>query len=98
MATVNLSSMRAKVVLEREGGVFRPSYGQKETGTGDLHLTYRTARNRRVAVLQLLSADRQWPNLYDPKLVDLSANRLRFVGAERVGEAWHIQEWICEVL
>ncbi|HEX2548068.1 MAG TPA: hypothetical protein VHL79_24500 [Ramlibacter sp.] len=49
-------------------------------------------------MLQLIAADRQWPNLYDPKLVDLSANRLRFVGAERVGNAWHVQEWICELV
>jgi hypothetical protein len=90
--------MRVKVVLEREAGVFKPSYGPKEAGTGDLHLAYRTARNRRVPVLKLIGADRAWPNLYDPKLVDLSANRMRFVGAERVGEAWHMQEWICEVL
>jgi hypothetical protein len=90
--------MHVKVVLERERGIFRASYGPRDAGTGDLHLTYRTARNRRVPVLQLLCADRQWPNLYDPKLVDLSANRLRFVGHERAGEAWVVQEWICEVL
>lgn len=90
--------MQVRVVLEREAGVFKAAYGPKASGTGDLHLTYRTTRNRRVAVLQLLGADRQWPSLYDPKLVDLSANRLRFVGHERVGEGWHLQEWVCEVL
>jgi hypothetical protein len=89
--------MRAKVMLEREAGVFRPSHDRKNTGTGDLHLTYRTARDRRVAVLQLLGCDQQWPNLYEPRLVDLSANRLRFVGAERIGQAWYVQEWICEL-
>lgn len=90
--------MRVKVVLEREMGEFKPSYGPKDCGTGDLHLTYRTNRNRRVAVLQLIAADRKWPNLYDPRLVDLSANRMRFVGSERVGNAWVVQEWVCEVL
>jgi len=90
--------MQAKVVLERERGVFRAKYGPVDAGTGDLHLTYRTSGNRRVAVLQLIGCDRAWPNLYEPRLVDLSANRMRFVGAERVGEAWHIQEWICDVL
>jgi hypothetical protein len=49
-------------------------------------------------VLQLLGADKQWPSLYDPKLVDLSANRMRFVGAERQGNAWHVQEWVCELV
>lgn len=90
--------MRARVILERERGEFIASYGPRESGTGQLHLTYRTSRNRRVAVLQLLSANCKWPNLYDPKLVDLSANRMRFVGAERCGNAWHVQEWICELL
>jgi hypothetical protein len=90
--------MRVRVILERERGEYRPSFGNKEEGSGDLHLTYRSSRNRRVAVLKLIAADRKWPNLYDPKLVDLSANRMRFVGAERVGNAWHVQEWICEVL
>jgi hypothetical protein len=90
--------MRVKVVLEREKGEFRPACGPKDAGTGDLHLTYRSARNRRVAVLQLIAADRQWPNLYEPRLVDLSARRMRFVGSERVGKAWVVQEWVCEVL
>lgn len=90
--------MRVRVVLERQKGEFIAAYGPQDAGTGDLHLTYRTSRNRRVAVLQLLSADRRWPNLYDPKLVDLSANHMRFVGAERSGNAWHVQEWVCELL
>lgn len=86
------------MVLERVNGEFVPSYGPKAAGTGDLHLTYRNSRNRRVAVLQLIAADKKWSNLYDLKLVDLSANRLRFVGAERTGSAWHVQEWISELL
>lgn len=90
--------MRVRVLLERVSGEFVPSYGPREGATGDLHLTYRTSRNRRVAVLQLIAADKKWPNLYDPKLVDLSANRMRFVGAERTGNAWHVQEWVCELL
>jgi hypothetical protein len=90
--------MRVKVVLEREAGVFRPASERGNTASGDLHLTYRTVRDRRVAVLQLLGAERQWPNLYDPRLVDLSAGRMRFVGWEKAGEAWVVQEWVCEVL
>lgn len=78
-------SMRARVVLEREKGEYRPAMGSKVAGTGDLHLTYRTARNRRVAVLQLIGADRHWPNLYEPRLVDLSARRMRF--------GWHRKGW-----
>lgn len=90
--------MRVRVILERNRGESVVAYGPREAGTGNLHLTYRTSRNRRVAVLQLLSADRKWPNLYDPKLVDLSANRMRFVGAERSGNAWWVQEWTCDLL
>jgi hypothetical protein len=86
------------VLLEREAGIFKGMCGPRDWGTGDLYLTYRTVRNRRVGVLQLLSADRTWPNLYDPKLVALSADRLRFVGNERNGDAWVVQEWICEVV
>jgi hypothetical protein len=90
--------MRVKVVLEREAGAFIQVLGPKSAATGDLYLTYRAVLNRRIAVLQLLGADRQWPNLYDPKLVDLSADRMRFVGHERAGNAWVVQEWICDLV
>ena len=90
--------MQVKVILERERGEYRASYGPKDTGRGDLHLTYRTANNRRVAVLQLLGADRKWPNLYEPRLLDLAADRMRFIGFERVDKAWYMQEWICAML
>lgn len=82
----------------RERGACRGAYGPRDRGTGDLHLTYRTTNNRRVAVLQLLGADRRWPNLYDPRLVDLTANRLRFIGYEPADKAWYMQEWICELV
>ena len=90
--------MQVRVRLERQAGRFLPSHDRRNQAVGDLCLAYRTAGNRRVAVLKLLSADRQWPNLYDPKLVDLNAGKLRFVGAERVEGAWHVQEWVCELL
>jgi hypothetical protein len=90
--------MRARVVLERDRGQFRVSHERDASCTGDLHLTYRSSRNRRVPVLQLIGAARQWPSLYDPKLVDLSADRMRFVGYERVDNGWHLQEWICDLL
>lgn len=48
------------MILERDRGEFRPSYGPKDAGKGDLHLTYRTTNNRKVAVLQLLGADKGW--------------------------------------
>jgi hypothetical protein len=88
--------MRVKVRLEREGGVFCPAYAGTCTG-GDLHLTYRTSGNRRVAVLQLLGADRRFPNLFDPKLVELSGSTLRFIGYEPVESAWVMQEWVCDL-
>lgn len=90
--------MKVRVTLERERGEFRPASWPKDAGTGDLYLTYRTTQNRRVAVLQLIGADRRWPNLYEPRIVSLAAERMRFLGFERVDKAWHMQEWICEVL
>jgi hypothetical protein len=90
--------MQVRVTLERERGEFRPASIRQERGTGDLHLTYRTSLNRRVAVLQLLGADKVWPSLYEPRLVDLAADRMRFIGYEKDDRAWHMQEWICEVL
>jgi hypothetical protein len=88
--------MRVKVTLERERGEFRPSYGGRKCTAGDLHLTYRTNQNRKVAVLQLLGAEPSFPSLYNPKLVDLSGRVLRFIGYEHVESAWVMQEWICE--
>jgi hypothetical protein len=89
--------MRVTVTLQREGGQFRPSYSSGQVCTGDLHLTYRTSQNSRVTVLQLLGAARRFPNLYDPKLVDLSGTTLRFIGYEPVEGAWVMQEWHCEL-
>jgi hypothetical protein len=90
--------MRVKVRLRREGGAFRPPYGQGNTATGDLNLTHRTADGRRVPLLQLLGADRQWPNLYEPKLVSLGAGQFSFLGFERNDRAWVMQQWDCELL
>jgi hypothetical protein len=89
--------MRARVMLRREGGAHRQPYGLGHTATGDLYLTYRTVQNRRVAVMQLLGSDLgNWPNLYEPRLLALSTNRMKFVGFERFEErAWVLQEWDC---
>lgn len=89
--------MRVKVRLERERGMYQAAYAAK-SAAGDLHLTYRTSANRRVSVLQLLGAERQFPSLYDPKLIELSGSTLRFVGYEQVESAWVLQEWICDVV
>lgn len=90
--------MRVTVHLRREGGAHRPPYGQGGKATGDLHLTHLTSDGRRVPALQLLGADRQLPRLFDPRLVELSAEKLRFLGFERVEAAWVMQEWDCEIL
>lgn len=90
--------MKVRVRLRREGGAFRPPYGQGHSATGDLYLTHRTTDGRRVPLLQLLGADRQWPNLYEPKLVALSAQEIQFLGFERSGAAWVMQQWDCELL
>lgn len=89
--------MRVKVRLERQRGMYQPAYAGM-SAAGDLYLTYRTSGNRRVPVLQLLGAERQFPNLYDPKLIELSGTTLRFLGYEHVESAWVLQEWICDVL
>jgi hypothetical protein len=90
--------MKVKVRLRREGGAYRPPYGHGHTATGDLHLTHRTADGRRIPLLQLLGAERQWPNLFEPKLVSLGARQFCFLGFERSGDAWVLQQWDCELL
>ena len=87
-------------MLRREGGAHRQPYGQGHTATGDLHLTHRTIENRRIALLQLLSADRaRWPNLNEPRMLELSAKTIKFLGFERhEGRAWVLQQWDCELL
>lgn len=90
--------MRVRVRLRREAGAARAAYGLGHSCTGDLFLTYRTAGSRRVAVLQLLGADRAWPNLMEPRVVALGGQQLVFVGYERHDKAWVLQEWECEVI
>jgi hypothetical protein len=90
--------MRVRVRLRREGGAQRQPYGQGHTATGDLHLTNRTVDTRRVQKLELLGADRVWPALFEPRLVALSANEFHFLGFERCGNAWVMQQWDCELL
>jgi hypothetical protein len=51
-----------------------------------------------IPLLQLLGADRIWPNLYEPRLVSLSAREFAFLGFQRHGEAWVMQQWDCELL
>ena len=82
------------------GGKIRQPYGLGHTATGDLYLTHRTVEDRRIALLQLLGADRaQWPNLYEPRLIALSAKGMKFLGFERhEGRAWVLQQWDCELL
>jgi hypothetical protein len=98
--TVYSYSMQVLVMLRREGGAHRQPYGQGHSATGDLYLTRRTVENRRIALLQLLGADRaQWRNLYEPRLIALGAKQIKFLGFERhEGRAWVLQQWDCEVL
>jgi len=63
---------------------------------GDLHLSYVTTGGRKVQTLQVLGAD--CPRLFEPRLVALSTNVMRFIGFERTGDAWVMQEWECELL
>lgn len=78
--------------------MFRQPYGQGYTASGDLYLTHRTAEGRKIPLLQLLGADRQWPSLYEPRLVACSAKEFGFIGLERHGAAWVLQQWDCELL
>jgi hypothetical protein len=55
-----------------------------------------SAGGRKVQVLQLLGGD--LPRLFEPRLVALSTNVIRFVGFERCDDAWVMQEWEVEVL
>jgi hypothetical protein len=90
--------MRATVRLRRDKGAHLPGYTPGSACTGDLYLTYRANGTRRVAVLQLLGAERIWPNLFEPRLVSLSAKQMVFLGYERSDNAWHLQEWDCNLL
>jgi hypothetical protein len=90
--------MRVVVHLRRQEGAYRPPYGQHPKPTGDLHLTHLTVDGRRVAALQLLGADRPISRLFDPKLVELASDKLRFIGFERVDRSWVMQEWDCQLL
>lgn len=90
--------MRVRVNLRRHAGRPRPPFGQRDAATGHLHLTYISANGRKIQALQLLSADRDCPRLFEPRLVALSTNVMRFVGFERTQDAWVMQEWECEVL
>jgi hypothetical protein len=96
MHPVHSSSMRVRVSVQREYGVVRPPYGPRPWLIGELHLTQRTKPGGgMVPVLQLIGAS--VPSLYDPRLVGLSSGRLRFIGYERIEQAWVMQEWVCEV-
>jgi len=88
--------MRVTVRLRREHGRPRPPVGQKQAAVGDLHLAYVTANGRKVQALQVLGAD--CPRLFEPRLVALSTNVMRFIGFERAEGAWHLQEWEIELL
>jgi hypothetical protein len=90
--------MRVQVRLRREAGEYRQPYGLGHTATGDLHLTHRTADGRRVPLLQLLGANRQWPSLFEPRLVSLMGSEFSFIGLERHDRAWVLQQWDCELL
>jgi hypothetical protein len=69
--------------------------GQRQAATGDLHLAHVTAGGRKVQALQVLGAD--LPRLFEPRLVALSTNVMRFIGFERVDDAWVMQEWEVEL-
>lgn len=88
--------MRARVNLRREQGKARQPFGQRATAVGDLHLTYVSANGHKVQALQLLGGN--CPRLFEPKLVALSTDIMRFVGFEKHEDAWVMQEWECELL
>lgn len=88
--------MKVTVRLRRDRGRPRAPVGQKQAATVDLHLAHVTAAGRKVQTLQVLGAD--CPRLFEPRLVALSANVMRFVGFERDDGAWVMQEWECELL
>ena len=97
--TVFKYSMRVQVRLRRDGGVYRQPYGQGHTGVGQLAMVYRPgSHDRPVPVLRLLGVGRAWPELFEPRLVDWMGKEFKFLGWERYGRAWVLQEWDCEVL
>ncbi len=90
--------MKVQVTLRREAGAYRQMYGPRLRVVGDLHLGFVTKEGRRTPALQLLGADWSVPRLFEPRLVSLSADEMKFVGLEKCEDKWVLQQWDCVVL
>ena len=98
--------MRVRVELRRERGEwiarFRPQTGY----TGTLALKHKVVDERQVQYLTVHCEPRQGypgerlpgPELFDPRLIGVTDDQLRFAGIELVERAWHAQQWDCFVL
>lgn len=90
--------MRVVVQLWRKNGALDTSIGRLRESSGRLRMSYRTVdMTRRVAYLTLLDATRPLPNLFEPRVVEVCEGEIHFLGLEREGDAWVLQEWRCRL-
>lgn len=91
--------MKVHVTLLREGGQRHTPQGPRHRMAGDLLLRHERMsphEERTVPVLRILGA--AGPALYEPRLIAVFVDTIKFSGLERVGEAWYAQEWQCELI
>lgn len=90
--------MRVVMQLWREQGALRTAIGRVHGMCGELYLTRANVDGeRQVQALQLLGVAERPPMLYEPRLTHLFDDELHFVGYERAGRAWVLQEWRCKM-
>lgn len=92
-------NMMVKVVPRFEHGQLRAAHGPYLQAVGELHLAHReVASGRKVQLLELLGSTQPLPHLYEPRLIHLTDEQLFFMGYERAGGAWTLQQWECDLI
>ena len=90
--------MRVRVSTRRNGGRTLRWNEKPAAFEGTLLSTRQGAEDRKVVVLSVGDLEPHGPTLYEPRLVAVLGNELRFVGLEKHDQAWVLQEWNCEIL
>jgi hypothetical protein len=95
-----LIQSRVVVELWRKNGALDTSIGRLRQASGHLHLAYGTLDDlqRKVACLKLIEASASIGSLYEPRVTHLTGNQIYFLGMERDGAAWVLQEWRCTIV
>lgn len=88
--------MRAKIRIMRQQGELRQPIGQERECELWLRHEKLPGEDRTVPVLRTIGDDRH--AMYDPRVTYVTAGTIRFMGMEREGRAWHVQEWSCDLV